>query len=176
LVLSRVIWIWDSLGLELGELALVAGCHRWSVMAALVATWYGATPVLLLDASSGEAPEGVTPVPLTGSDEQARELAAMFAHKPGIAALDLGGAARTVDLLLEALPPSSRLMLAGAAREPLTIDFYANVHRKGLRLLSGIADAEREDAVRAARVERLLTRPAGAAWRAALLAVARDPS
>jgi hypothetical protein len=55
--------------------------------------------------------------------------------------------------------------LAGTSREPLTIDYYVNVHRKGLRLVSAALDEPSsglaaEIAARLERATRLLARPA----------------
>ena len=57
-----------------------------------------------------------------------------------MAAAEFSGRADFVDLLLESIPPQSGLALAGAGREPLTIDFYVNVHRKGLLMVSSVLD------------------------------------
>jgi hypothetical protein len=84
-------------------------------------------------------------------------------------AAELTGDPSLVDGLLEALPRSSGLMLAGPSRERLTVDYYANVHIKGLRLLSGTLDADSSAVMRdgrASRLERtrrLLARPERAA-------------
>jgi hypothetical protein len=83
----------------------------------------------------------------------------------------LTGRASFGDLLLHTVPTLARLMFAGVARDRLTIDFYNNVHRKGLLLHS-----ERFDPASAvvapwtgaggacfARAARLLARPERAA-------------
>jgi hypothetical protein len=166
---SAVLWLWDSVGLELGEVALVTDGHRWSRLAAVVATWYGAIPILFITATPGEVAPGVTAVASTGSEKEARDLAAMVRGRPGIAAAELSGTAAMVDLLLEALPRGSRVIIAGNAREPLTIDYYLNVHIKGVSLTSGILDATPSDAAIDVRAQRLLAQPAfSAACRTAL--------
>ena len=45
--------------------------------------------------------------------------------------MELSGRAEVLDILLEMMPRWSRLLLAGPAGQPVTIDFYKNVHRKG---------------------------------------------
>jgi hypothetical protein len=159
---SSVLRIWDKLGLELGEAAVVTDGHQWSRLAALAATWYGALPVLFVTTTPTGPLPGVTTRPSTGSDEEARELAIVLRRRPAVAAVELSGTAGMVDLLLEALPRSSRLMLAGNARERLTIDYYSNVHIKGVRLFSDVLSAEDRGSSEAAvtvRTLRLLARP-----------------
>ena len=58
----------------------------------------------------------------------------------GVAALELSGRADVVDSMLEAIPRFTRLGMFGAKRESLTIDYYVNVHRKGLEMVSGVLD------------------------------------
>jgi hypothetical protein len=135
---AAALWVWEQLRLEMGEIAVVTDGHHYSRLLALVATWYGAVPVLLVTSNPDGVPAGVTAVPADGSAAGSAGLAARLKQRPAVAAVELRGRADTVDLLLEALPPSSRLMLAGSQRELLTIDYYVNVHRKGLRLVSGV--------------------------------------
>jgi hypothetical protein len=163
---SSMLWVWDSVRLEIGEVAVVTDGHPWSRLAALAATWYGALPVLFVSSSPGKVPAGVTAIRSTGSEQEARDLAAMVKGAPGAAAAELSGTAAMVDLLLEALPPGARIVLAGGARERLTIDYYLNVHIKGRRLVSGILDAagvEARDPGRVERARRLLDRSGVAA-------------
>ncbi len=153
--------VWDLLALELGDTVVVTGGHPWSPLAALVATWYGAVPVLLVK-SSGAAPAGVTVVEPDDSGEQAQALANRLSGAPTVAALELSGRSDAVDLLLESLPKASRLMLAGSSHDRLTIDYYVNVHRKGLRLESCVFDdalAATAPASVIERARRLLARP-----------------
>jgi CheY-like chemotaxis protein len=156
--------LWDRLGLSLGETVVITAGHRWSRVAALVATWYGAVPVILHSNDALPLPPGVTRLTVDDPADRARVLATQLRDAPAVVAADFSGRADAVDLLLEALPPISRLMLAGSAGELLTIDYYVNVHRKGLHLVStvfddlvapgasGVADYR-------ARAERLLARP-----------------
>ena len=88
---------------------------RYSRLLALVATWYGALPVLLVTSKPEGLPPGVTAVPTDGSAAGSADLAARLKQRPAVAAVELSGRAESVDLLLEALPPASRLMLAGPA-------------------------------------------------------------
>jgi hypothetical protein len=167
---SAVLSVWDRLQLEVGEVAVVTDGHPWSRLAALAATWYGALPVVFLTDSVADIP-GVTRLSFAGQETNARELAALLGSRPAVAAAELGGTAGMVDLLLETLPRSSRLMLAGHAGERLTIDYYLNVHIKGVRLVSTVLGGDDHflDPGLNARTGRLLARPAiEAACRAAL--------
>jgi threonine dehydrogenase-like Zn-dependent dehydrogenase len=116
--LARALWAWEELGLELGETALISGEGPMARMVALAASCRGACPVVLV----GSAAQG-----LPGAEE--------LAGRAGVAAVDLTGRSETVDALLEALPHGARLMLAGHESEPQTIDYYNNIHRKGVHLL-----------------------------------------
>ena len=58
----------------------------------------------------------------------------------GVAAIDLSGKAEITDVLFEGLPRLSRLMLAAYQGAPLNIDFYNNVHRKGVLLRNALCD------------------------------------
>jgi hypothetical protein len=161
--------MWDRLGLSLGEAVVVTGGHRWSRVAALVATWYGAVPVMMYSNDSRPLPPGVTRLEIPDPADRARALASTLNGVPAVVAADLTGRADAVDMLLEGLPQMSRLMLAGNAAEALTIDYYVNVHRKGLHLMSCVFDDSASLGAFVERAERLLARSDRAeACRAAL--------
>jgi hypothetical protein len=161
--------VWNCLGLSIGEAVVVTAGHRWSRLAALVATWYGAVPVIMSTNDSRPLPAGVTRLEVSDPADRVRVLASMVTECPAVVAADLSGRADAIDMLLEALPPMSRLMLAGDAGEPLTIDYYVNVHRKGLRLMSCVFDEGASLGEFVERAERVLARPERAeACRAAL--------
>ncbi len=153
--------MWDRLHLSLGEAVVITAGHRWSNLAAVVATWYGAVPVIVHSNDPRPLPPGVTRLETPDPADRARALASQLKGLPVVVAADLSGRADAVDMLLEAIPPMSRLMLAGAAGEHLTIDYYVNVHRKGLHLLSCVFDADLSGAGFGdyiQRAERLLVR------------------
>jgi hypothetical protein len=159
---ARALWMWDAMELELGELAVVTDGHPFSSLAATVSRWYGAEPMLL-----GANGIGGT-YTYAGAEYPASALPAALRSAPGVAAAELSGATELLDVLLEALPAFARLMLAGARGETVTIDFYVNVHRKGLTMLSGILEplasfSSQSEIERVERALRLLTRPARAA-------------
>ncbi len=175
--LPRLLWLWDTLGLELGEGAVVTDGHPWSRAAALVAVWYGAHPVLLV--TPGETlPAGVTPFRAADDPAEAvKALAGLLQPRPGVAIAELSGRADLVDLVFEGIPPGARVMLGGAAVERLTIDFYVNVHRKGILLASALFEPEAAPApgwnasAYAERASRILADAARAAALGEALAV-----
>jgi hypothetical protein len=135
---SRALWAWDLLGLELGDVALVTGEDAQADLVALVASWYGALPVVRLSLDARPLPRGIDGVVLDDPQRTIADLAARFSRRPGVAVVDLSGRSGVIEVLLASLPTFARLLLAGSACEPLTIDFYNNVHRKGLDLRSGV--------------------------------------
>lgn len=162
---SAALWVWDTMSLQIGEIAVVTDGHRLSRLVALAATWYGAEPALLVTGNPASTPPGVTAVSdVTGSDET-RAMAARLARRPGVVAVELSGRAEAVDLLLESIPMWTRVMFAGPRREAFTIDYYVNVHRKGLTLVSGVIEGDGNHAAvaeghpRLERARRLLSRP-----------------
>lgn len=162
---SRALWVWDTLALELGDVALVTSGNPHAELLAVVATWYGAQPVLRLSRATTPPPPGIEGFSFDDPQGAIKTLSGRLAGRPGVAAVDLSGRSDIVEVLLESLPTFSRLLLAGTAREPLTIDFYNNVHRKGLDLHSGVFDPslERDDdpicGPRLERAARLLQHP-----------------
>jgi hypothetical protein len=164
IVCAELLSVWDALALEIGDTAVVTDGHPWSRLCALVASWYGALPVLFLTTGS-DGPEGIVTVRVDDPAAAIKHLSATLAPTTGVAAVDLGGRADHIDLLLESLPRFSRLMLAGPPGESLTIDFYVNVHRRGLRLLSRVLDPRGgtghapASAEHLARAQRLLANP-----------------
>jgi hypothetical protein len=141
LAVAEALAVWDALALEIGETAVVTDGHPWSRLCALVASWYGTLPVIFVT-DGRDGPEGSSTLRTDDSSAAVKKLEAALGDKPGVAALDLSGRADHVDLLFEALPRFSRLMLAGPSRDTFTIDFYVNVHRRGLRLLSRVLDPD----------------------------------
>lgn len=121
--------VWDILHTEIGAAALITSEAPWSPILWEAARWYGAFPVSL---GGQEEPDGAP-----GVDAVSR-LAASLKQYGAISAVELTGRADMVDLLLEALPRYTRVLFAGAGRESLTIDYYMNVHRKGLHLTSTV--------------------------------------
>jgi hypothetical protein len=95
-------------------------------------------------------------------------LGARLKVRPGVAVAELSGRPDVVDLILEAIPMFTRVLFAGPPGDRLTVDFYVNVHRKGLLLRSSTlapsasiaAPWAGEAGARLARAARFLTVPA----------------
>jgi hypothetical protein len=142
--LALALWSWDRLNLELGELAIYTEGSPFSPLVAQAALWRGGCPVIgLASGESRVAPPGVDFVSLSDPEVTGRELRARIAATPGFAAVDLSGRPDVIDVLFEVMPRWGRMMLAGSTRDRLTIDFYNNVHRKGMLLLTGVFDPAR---------------------------------
>lgn len=142
--LGLALWMWDRLRLELGELAVYTEGDVFSPLVGQVGLWRGGCPVIRLSGDADHASQPGIEV-LTTSDPEgaARELRDRIKEKPGFAAIDLSGRPEIIDLFLEVMPRWGRMMLAGGTREPLTVDFYNNVHRKGVLLLTSVFDPTR---------------------------------
>jgi hypothetical protein len=157
--LVAVLRIWDDLRLELGELAVVTDGHPLSRLAAVTAAWHGAD-TRFVSANDAAPPAGATVLRLGTHAEPITLLTETWtsAIATGVA-VDFSGSAEIVDALLETIPSASRLLLAGQEPERLTVDFYRNVHRKGLELLSLVAGPGLAfDASDPPRQSRLVTR------------------
>jgi hypothetical protein len=142
--LALALWMWDQLKLELGDVALVSGDDAFAALIAQAAVWRGGCPVIRVSAAGAPPAAGAIDVMSIADPEvTARDLRARIAGKPGFAAVELTGRASAIDVLFEIMPRWGRMMLAGGARETLTIDFYNNVHRKGMLLLTGVVEPAR---------------------------------
>jgi threonine dehydrogenase-like Zn-dependent dehydrogenase len=147
---------WDRALPELGSAAVITP-GPWAPLFSVVAGWYGATPML----AGGASPRGE-------DGDAVASLTRKLTAYPSVSAAELTGRADMVDLLLESVPKYSRVLFAGPRGDRFTIDYYVNVHRKGLHLVSAVLsalDAFKEPAggdlvVRAAR---LLANPSRAA-------------
>jgi threonine dehydrogenase-like Zn-dependent dehydrogenase len=142
--LGLALWMWDRLRLELGELAVYTDGDAFAPLVGQVALWRGGCPVVRLSAGVDHASRaGIDSLSMSDPEAAARELRNRINANPGFAAIDLSGRPEIIDLLFEVMPRWGRMMLAGGTREPLTIDFYNNVHRKGMLLLTGLFDPTR---------------------------------
>jgi threonine dehydrogenase-like Zn-dependent dehydrogenase len=136
---------------------VVTSGHPLSRLFALTATWCGAVPVILAGEKDPAAVRGVTSFEVRDATADLKALQGLL-DRPGAVVVEMTGKAETVDVIMEAIPPAARLLFVGEAREPLTMDFYVNVHRKGIALHSntvdGLADEESTE-----RARRLLQDP-----------------
>ncbi|MGE0384289.1 MAG: hypothetical protein AB7Q97_06120 [Gammaproteobacteria bacterium] len=151
---------WAALKLELGDVAVCSGAGPMAALAARIACWHGAMPVVVLDGDHEPPDRGE---PLSSGDPllAVARIQALSAGRAGFAALDLGGRADAAAVLLAALPRWGRLFLAAETQEPLTVDFYGDVHVKGALILTGALkpfDPPAADAPLCRRALRLLQR------------------
>jgi hypothetical protein len=142
--LALALWIWDRLHLELGEAAIYTDGDFFSDLSDLVgqvALWRGGCPVIKVCGDAEEIlPAGGRSLTTTDPDGTLQRLLHWIKDKPGVGAVDLSGRPEMIDLLLEVMPRWGRLMIAGRTCQRLTVDFYNNVHRKGVILSSMVFD------------------------------------
>jgi hypothetical protein len=136
--LAAALAAWEKLQLELGEAAVWSAGAPLSELMGQVALWRGAGLAIALgDARSTASPlavEHIERVDWTDQESAIARFEKLIDGKPGFAAVELSGRADVIDIFLEAIPRFGRLLLAGPAGDPVTIDFYKNVHRKGIVL------------------------------------------
>jgi threonine dehydrogenase-like Zn-dependent dehydrogenase len=163
--------LWDTMHLELGEAAVWTGGSPLSGLVGQVALWRGACPAVELgpleSSGAAEGRPGVDSIDWTDAETASTKLASLAADKPGFAAIDLSGRAEVIDSLLEAIPRWGRLMLAGPPGSTVTIDFYKNVHRKGIIISSTVLEptaildpSRREITAQLGRATEVLNNPA----------------
>lgn len=142
LPVASVLSLWQSVDLELGEAAVWTTGGALTALTGQTAVWRGACPAIELGPSSDstDAIAGADRIDWTDAEEAARRLNDLVQGRPGFVAVDLSGRADVIDILLEAMPTFGRLLLAGPAGDPVTIDFYKNVHRKGAIIRSTVLD------------------------------------
>jgi len=139
--LALALWVWDLVHLELGEVALFTSGSPLERYINQVALWRSGRAVMRLDFgdSVGHPPPDV--IAVDGSDPQ-QAIASVHAAcsaAPGFAAVVLSEKSAALDVVLEAAPNWGRIVFAAATAESATVDFYTNVHRKGIRMLAGPA-------------------------------------
>jgi hypothetical protein len=131
------LWAWNELSLELGDIAVLTGSSLISRMAGQVAIWRGACPVMGLHRMQNHVPGIRYPeMDIRDREEMLGWLCQPLKGKSGFAAIDMDGRDWVVDVLLEVLPRWGRLMLAGEAKQSITIDYYNNIHKKGAHIIT----------------------------------------
>ena len=131
--LALSLWVWETLQLEIGEAAVYTADSPFEHFLGETALLRGALPVLQLGtASNYAAPEGVQVLTAGEASELLADLKGRLADSVGFAAVDAGGKAEVTDVIFETLPRWGRLLLAAHRPTPINIDFYNNVHRKGI--------------------------------------------
>ena len=136
--LASALAVWESLHLELGDAAVWTTGAPLSDLIGQAALWRGAATSIALGDTASMAAELAVPhterVDWSDQDSAAARFEKLIAGRPGFAGVDLSGRADVIDIFLEVIPRFGRLLLAGPAGDPVTIDFYKNVHRKGIVL------------------------------------------
>jgi NADPH:quinone reductase-like Zn-dependent oxidoreductase len=138
--LAAVLALWETLQLELGDVAVITSGSVLSPLAAEVALWRGGCPVVTLGPASVADNPATTHIDWSEPEEAGRQLLAAIGSRPGFAALELSGRADMMDLLFESIPRWGRLLLAGSAGQPITVDFYKNIHRKGVTVNTAVLE------------------------------------
>jgi hypothetical protein len=158
-LVAEALRAWDLLQLELGAAAVVTAGLPWAPVFELTASWYGGFPVLV--GTRDRKPEPF-------DSEAVARLSRTLGEHPAVCAVELTGRSEIVDAVLETVPSSARVLFAGPRCDRFTIDYYVNVHRKGLHLSSTVLSpgrlfaAGRADRGLADRAIRLLMSPARA--------------
>lgn len=148
----------NDLGIELGTTLICTGGHAFSQLAALAAGWRGAIPVVALtDKGDTSWPPGVEILDTADPERALETLKQRLEKQPDVAVLELSGRAEIVDICFEAIPYWARMMLAADSSEPVTIDFYNNLHRKGVVLSTGSLDLQSLYGLSRTDLDRLLT-------------------
>lgn len=136
--LATALSAWSRLGLELGEAAVIVAddvaLARWL---SLVAAWFGGMPVI---ASTTMSPDlAVLPsgrLCSGSSDGLVGSIRQSTADSAGWAGIETTGRPDMLEVMLEAVPKWGRIALGGQNSGSATVDFYNNVHRKGVHILS----------------------------------------
>jgi threonine dehydrogenase-like Zn-dependent dehydrogenase len=139
-LLAVALAVVELLEVEIGDCCVVAGDSDVAKITALAASWAGALPVILVSRSGAPVLPEIRSIQVGDMEATITSLTAELRDHPGVVAVDLSGVAEMADMLLQSMPMFSRVVLGGEARQPLTIDFYTNVHRKGLILHSTTLD------------------------------------
>ena len=159
--LALALWAWDVARLELGECAVYTSGGPQGNFVAQVAVWRSGRDVLCLDFGDGSinAPGFAQVIGAAESGFAIDAVRRASATAAGFAALVLTKRSEALDLLLEAMPVWGRLMIGALQTEPATVDFYNNVHRKGVRIAAVPATpAAIFDVVRRSEASRYLER------------------
>lgn len=138
--LAAVLALWETLQLELGDVAVITSGSVLSPLAAEVAWWRGGSPVVTLGPASVTDNPATAHIDWSDPEEAGRHLLTAMGSRPGFAALELSGRADMIDLLFESIPRWGRLLLAGSAGQPITVDFYKNIHRKGVTVNTAVLE------------------------------------
>lgn len=127
----------ERVGFEIGETAVVLGDGICADFLCLALKWSGASPCIRITGRTRDKIPGVQSFPADPGPlmDGLPALKATFHRRPGLALFDADGSPETLELLLEHLPPWARVVLAGNAERKMNLDYYNDIHRKGVSLL-----------------------------------------
>lgn len=141
LPVASVLALWDIVSLELGEVAVWTAGSPLSALTGRAALWRGARSAIELGPSpSPDRAAGQEFVDWSDAEAATTRLGGLITGCPGFVAVDLSGRAAVIDILLESIPTFGRLLLAGPVGDSLTIDYYKNVHRKGIVMATTVLE------------------------------------
>jgi len=169
-VLAAALAAWSGLELELGEAAVVisddANVSRWLAVAA---QWLGGMPIVASTSQQGDLGDDLPePVCSESPDGLVESIRRGTMTRSGWTGIECTGRAEMLEVMLDSVPRWGRIALAGQSPNPATIDFYNNVHRKGVRLsaaslsTAAVFRARENSPIRqfATRAARILAHPA----------------
>lgn len=148
-ILAALLQIAEDAKVELGTAVVISGDCPLSKLFGEMCRWW--TPVRIQLSKFDDSIDSSGPFSqvFRVSDENVqKELADLLQSSAAVSFVDFSGSSDAWDIMFEAAPYWSRLVAAAAVGSPMTIDFYNNIHRKGVTLIG-----------KSITVDRLFTSP-----------------
>jgi hypothetical protein len=144
LTLAFALFNLQKMKLELGETVLISGDSYTAKIFAKTALFNGALKVIQLGNNSIKS-ENVNFIPFLKEDpdKSIKEVLDLMENSKGFIAVDLSGDPNIIDIILEIIPVWGRLLFAHAHTKNITVDYYNNLHRKGILTYSTINNTEK---------------------------------
>lgn len=137
LQLPTVYWALGSfqqIGFELGEVLIVIGDHPFKGIFSLMAKWHGALQVIDFHNTLYNSKDDNH---ISFEGPSISEIVNKFkAIGINTVFLDFSGKPDLIELLFSQIPQWGRCILAGHYSQPITIDYYNDIHRKGVNVFS----------------------------------------
>jgi threonine dehydrogenase-like Zn-dependent dehydrogenase len=160
-VVADLLLALDQAHPDLGWNAVLTGTDEWAHLTALVMAQAGARSVSCLVSSDESLPQGATHgfVSLSGKDDGSLSHHLTTLRGP-IVFVETTGRASVLQNVLDVIPPQSALILTGTVGGDVTsINFYADVHKKNIRIFGASGGLDQERGVRAERLLQRRLRP-----------------
>lgn len=127
----------ESVAFEIGETAVVLGSGMTADFFCFALKRGGASPIIRIGDPHLIEILGVKRFAADACSllDSVSALKEAFYRRPGLALFDAGDNPETLELLLEHLPPWSRVVVAGNGLKRMNLDYYNDIHRKGASLL-----------------------------------------